>query len=363
MSGGYVKIIEQVQRRIAEEGNPADLGSLVRDVAGGVLSDRDVFQILRKIRHDSDGIGPLESLVALPGVTDVVVNGARDIWFDRGNGLERAAIQFDDDNAVRQLATRLLNASGRRLDDAQCFADGRIARQDGSSLRVHAILSPPSDTGTCISLRVLKQSRAGLDDLCQYGTFSPQTQRIVEQIIDSRRSLLVIGGTGSGKTTLLGALLSRVSPKQRIICIEDTAELKPEHPHCISLVTRAKNTEGKGEITMTDLLKQALRMRPDRIVVGEIRGAEVVDLLAALNTGHEGCAGTVHANSLHEVPARLEALAALGGLSRSALHSQLAAAKPVVLMMKKTPEGRKLQQIGELVGNPTQIKVIWEKNT
>ena len=178
-------------------------------------------------------------------------------------------------------------------------------------------------------------------------------------MVDKRISFLVIGGTGSGKTTLLSALLGTVSERERILVIEDTAELSPHHPHCVSVVSRRANAEGSGEVTMSQLLRQALRMRPDRIVVGEIRGREVVDLLAALNTGHDGGAGTLHANSLFEVPARMEALAALGGLDRAALHSQLAAAVHMVLAMERTPQGRRLAHIGVLEGIPVTPRIIW----
>ena len=189
---------------------------------------------------------------------------------------------------------------------------------------------------------------------------SEEIAAVLRGIVAARKAFLVVGGTGSGKTTLLGAMLAAVSHSQRIVCIEDTPELRPPHPHVVSLVARTNNVEGHGQITMSDLLKQALRMRPDRIVVGEIRGAEVVDLLAALNTGHDGGAGTIHANSLPEIPARMEALAALGGLDTHALHSQLSAAIDVVLAMRRTPHGRVLHQIGVLTGNPVRINVLWE---
>src|SRR5690606_38995687 len=192
------------------------------------------------------------------------------------------------------------------------------------------------------------------------GTLTADTAAVLRTIVAQRRAFLVVGGTGSGKTTLLAAMLGEVTADQRIICIEDTAELNPAHPGTVNLITRSANVEGAGAITMSDLLKQAMRMRPDRIVLGEIRGAEVVELLAALNTGHEGGAGTIHANSITEVPARMEALAALGGLTRDALHSQLAAALDVVIVMRHTPQGRRLAQLGVLRGNPVEAHVVWD---
>lgn len=356
-------VVARVQRRIAEDPGLADsasLASLVRQEAHGVISDVDMISLLRQLRYDSVGIGQLERLLVIPGVTDIVVNGTTGVWFDRGQGLERADVAFASDDEVRRLATRFLVASGSRLDHSHCFGDGRITRDDATSIRVHAVLSPPSESGTCLSLRVLRQATTTIKQLTATGTFSPEVAGGLQEMIALRKPFLVIGGTGSGKTTLLSALLAQVDPGERIVCIEDTAELRPAHPHVVSLVSRAKNTEGSGEITMTTLLRQALRMRPDRIVLGEIRGPEVVDLLAALNTGHEGCAGTLHANSLQEVPARIEALAALGGLDRQALHSQLAAASPVVLAMKRTRQGRRLQQIGVLRGYPLEVHLVWD---
>lgn len=337
----------------------ADMAELIREEAG-VISDIELLELLRKLRHNSTGVGPLEAVLAIPGVTDVLVNGPESVWFDRGRGLERADLAFEDDSQVRQLAVRLAVACGRRLDDAQPFADGRLIRDDGSSIRIHTIIPPLSDAGTCISLRVLRQATLTLEKLVELGTVTDEAQQLLASIIADRHSFLVAGGTGTGKTTLLAAMLAEASPAERIVCIEDTAELRPPHPHVVSLVTRARNVEGAGEVSMAELLKQALRMRPDRIVLGEIRGAEVVDLLAALNTGHEGGAGTVHANSVAEIPARMEALAMLGGLEPNALHTQLAAAVRYVVMMQRTPHGRRVAEIAKLQHRATTT--VWKLN-
>lgn len=355
-------VVENVQRIIATKEIPptsAEIASLIREQAG-VISNEDIVMVLRRLRSDSVGVGPLESLLALPGVTDVLVNAHDSVWIDRGQGVEKVDMDLGSEEAVRRLATRLALTCGRRLDDAQPFADGRIARDDGSVLRIHAVLAPLAESGTCISVRVLRQARLSLDDLINSGTVPEDIAPALRNIINQRRSFLVVGGTGTGKTTLLSAMLTEVPADQRIICIEDTAELHPGHPSIINLVSRQANVEGAGAVSMADLLKQSLRMRPDRIVVGEIRGAEVVDLLAAMNTGHDGGAGTIHANSISEVPARMEALAATGGLDRMALHSQLAAAVDIVLVMKHTPFGRRLAQLGVLRGNPVTTQVVWD---
>ncbi|MDO5372052.1 MAG: TadA family conjugal transfer-associated ATPase [Corynebacterium glutamicum] len=355
-------VVENVQRIIATKETPltsAEIASLIREQAG-VISNEDIVMVLRRLRSDSVGVGPLESLLALPGVTDVLVNAHDSVWIDRGQGVEKVDMDLGSEEAVRRLATRLALTCGRRLDDAQPFADGRITRDDGSVLRIHAVLAPLAESGTCISVRVLRQARLSLDDLINSGTVPEDIAPALRNIINQRRSFLVVGGTGTGKTTLLSAMLTEVPTDQRIICIEDTAELHPGHPSIINLVSRQANVEGAGAVSMADLLKQSLRMRPDRIVVGEIRGAEVVDLLAAMNTGHDGGAGTIHANSISEVPARMEALAATGGLDRMALHSQLAAAVDIVLVMKHTPFGRRLAQLGVLRGNPVTTQVVWD---
>lgn len=360
------EIISKVQRRLAEEpgtAQPAQVAALIREEAV-VISDLDVLEIMRTLRDDTVGVGPLEQVLAIDGVTDICVNGPTDVFYDRGRGLERSPLNLGTEADVRRLATRLATTCGRRLDDAHPFADGHLTRDDGTVLRFHAVLAPTSHCGTCISLRVLRSKTATLDQLLVSGGVDEERKALLEGVVDKRRAFLVVGGTGTGKTTLLAAMLAHVSGQERIVAIEDTVELTPAHPHVVNLTSRGMNAEGAGAITISDLLRQALRMRPDRIVVGEIRGAEVVDLLAALNTGHDGGAGTVHANSIEEVPARLEALAALGGLDREALHSQLAAAVDVVVVMKRRSDGTRIvHQIGLLDGNPVVPRVVWDSES
>ncbi|OBK91237.1 ATPase, T2SS/T4P/T4SS family, partial [Mycobacterium sp. 1165178.9] len=232
----------------------------------------------------------------------------------------------------------------------------------GFTVRLHAVLPPVAAAGTCISLRVLRPASQDLAALVSGGAIEPAAAALVTDIIDARLAFLVSGGTGAGKTTLLAAMLGAVSPTERIVCVEDAAELAPRHPHLVKLVARCANIEGVGEVPVRQLVRQALRMRPDRVVVGEVRGAEVVDLLAALNTGHDGGAGTVHANNPGEVPARLEALGALGGLDRAALHSQLAAAVQVLLHVERDRAGRRrLSEIAALHHDqgPVHAVTVW----
>lgn len=338
-------LIERVRERLAAESGPlrpTSVAAAIRAESGGLLGDAEVLSGLRVLQTELTGAGILDPLLRADGTTDVLVTAPDAVWVDDGDGLRRTSIRFADDDAVRRLAQRLALSAGRRLDEAQPWVDGQLnGLGGGQTVRLHAVLSPIAPGGTCLSLRVLRPATQDLAALMRTGTIEPSAAALLDDIIAARLAFLVSGGTGAGKTTLLAAILGAVPMHERIVCVEDAAELEPAHPHLVKLVARCANVEGVGEVTVRDLVKQALRMRPDRIVVGEVRGAEVVDLLAALNTGHDGGAGTVHANSPAEVPARLEALAAVGGLDRGALHSQLAAAVQVLVHVRRDHAGRR----------------------
>lgn len=343
-------LIERVRERLAAESAPLGsslrpnvVAAAIRAEAGGMLGDTEVLANLRVLQTELTGAGILQPLLCADGTTDVLVTAPDAVWVDDGNGLRRSHIRFADEAAVRRLAQRLALAAGRRLDDAQPWVDGQLTGigAGGFAVRLHAVLPPVAAAGTCLSLRVLRPATQDLSALAAAGAIPPEAAVLVADIIAARLAFLVCGGTGAGKTTLLAAMLGAVPTAERIVCVEDAAELAPPHPHLVKLVARCANVEGVGEVSVRQLVRQALRMRPDRIVVGEVRGAEVVDLLAALNTGHDGGAGTVHANSPGEVPARLEALGALGGLDRAALHSQLAAAVQVLLHVARDRTGRR----------------------
>jgi pilus assembly protein CpaF len=344
-------LLERVRERLAAEQMPLRpnvVADAIRAESGGVLGDTDVLDNLRVLQTELSGAGILEPLLRAPGTTDVLVTAPDSVWVDDGSGLYCTTVQFADESDVRRLAQRLALAAGRRLDEAQPWVDGQLAGLGGGyAVRFHAVLPPIATAGACLSLRVLRPASQDFEALIACGAVAPDIADTVRRIIAARIAFLVSGGTGAGKTTLLSALLGIVSARERIVCIEDAAELAPRHPHLVQMIARSPNVEGVGEVTVRDLVRQSLRMRPDRIVVGEVRGGEVVDLLAAFNTGHEGGAGTVHANSPAEVPARLEALAALGGLDRAALHSQLAAAVRVVLHVSRSG-GRRLTEIAVL---------------
>lgn len=332
-------MLDGVRRWLAESGaepTPARVAQALRE-QGRVLGDAEVLGAAEQLRSELVGSGPLEPLLADPSVTDVLVSAPDRVWVDRGGGLELAPVSFPDAGAVRRLAQRLATVAGRRLDDARPWVDARLP--DGT--RLHAVLPPVAVDCTCLSLRVVRPRAFTLDELTAAGTVPPGGDRVLRALLRARLSFLVSGGTGSGKTTLLSALLGLVGPDERIVLAEDSAELRPDHPHVVRLETRPANQEAAGLVTLEDLVRQALRMRPDRLVVGEVRGPEVVHLLAALNTGHEGGCGTVHANAAVDVPARLEALGTAAGLDRAALHSQLAAALSVVLHLARDRAGRR----------------------
>lgn len=365
------ELLERVRERLAgdhAEPEPARVAAAIRAEAGGMLGDTDLLRALRLLQTELTGAGVLEPLLHDPAVADVLVTAPDAVWIDRGRGIERTSTTFPDEAAVRRLAQRLALSAGRRLDDAQPWVDGQLSGRElqlgqNFGVRLHAVLAPIARAGTCLSLRVLRPATQGLGALVRAGAVPPEAETLLRQIIRARLAFLVVGGTGAGKTTMLSALLAEVGPGERIVCVEDAAELAPPHPHVVRLVARPPNIEGAGEITLRDLVRQALRMRPDRLVVGEVRGAEVADLLTALNTGHDGGAGTVHANSPREVVARLEALAGLGGMDRSAMHSQLAAAVQVVLHVRRRADGfRYLGEIGVVqrdTGGRVEICPAW----
>ncbi|WEH28905.1 TadA family conjugal transfer-associated ATPase [Streptomyces sp. AM 3-1-1] len=347
-------LLDGVRRWLAERGaepTPAKVALAVRE-QGGVLGDSEVLRFTHLLRCELIGAGPLEPLLADPEVTDVLVSAPDRVWVERGGGLELSGVRFADAAAVRRLAQRLAAVAGRRLDDAHPWVDARLP--DGT--RLHAVLPPVAVGSACLSLRVVRPRAFTLAELTAAGTIPPGGDTVLRALVAGRLSFLVSGGTGTGKTTLLSALLGLAGPTERLVLAEDSAELRPAHPHVVRLETRPANQEGAGRVTLQDLVRQALRMRPDRLVVGEVRGAEVVHLLAALNTGHEGGCCTVHANTASDVPARLEALGTAAGLDRAALHSQVAAALSVVLHLARDSAGRRrIAEIRVLARDPAGL--------
>ncbi|TFD32675.1 TadA family conjugal transfer-associated ATPase [Cryobacterium cryoconiti] len=296
---------------------------------------------------DVSGLGPLAEYAANAEVTDLFVNGAAGLWVDAGHGPLHQPGWSCPEPAVRELAVRLIALGGRHIDEASPCVDVRLS--DG--IRVHAVLPPASSTGTLLSIRLPRAERLSLAALAAGGLFGVGEASVgaVERLraaVHRRENLLLTGAAGSGKTTLLAALLGEAAPGERIVAIEDVAELRIDHPHVVALEARQSNLEGAGRIGLDSLLREALRMRPDRLVLGECRGAEIRELLAALNTGHDGGAGTLHANSLRDVPARLEALGALAGLGPEAVARQAVSAIGLVLHLERSEGRRRLAPIG-----------------
>jgi pilus assembly protein CpaF len=327
-------IAGQVRHRFARDGaaatGPAVVAAVREQPEVAALGDAALLRLADQVHADLVGAGPLAPLLRDPAVTDVLVN-RDEVWVDRGHGLQRVPVAVGTPADVRRLAQRLAAAGGRRLDDSSPCVDVRLS--DGT--RLHAVLPPVAVAGPYLSLRTFRARPFTLADLVAAGTIDQPVAELLAAIVAARLAYLVTGGTGSGKSTLLGTLLSMVPPDERIVLVEDSAELRPAHPHVIGLQARTTNVEGAGAVGLRELVRHALRMRPDRIVVGECRGAEVADLLTALNTGHEGGAGTLHANAPGDVPARLEALGLLGGLPRAVLHAQVAAALQVALHLRR----------------------------
>lgn len=342
------QLVDRVRRRLVEEGlNPgaAEVIQALR-AEGLVVGDDTLWALVESLRSELVGAGPLDALIRLPGVTDVLVNGPEQVWVDQvGRGLHLTDVRFRDEDSVRALAQRLATQAGRRLDDAVPWVDARLP----SGIRLHAVLHPLAEPGTTISLRVPHATPPELEVLAEQGTMPGRASAIIGAVVEGRLSFLVTGGTGVGKTTLLSAMLARVPGHERIVIVEDTGELRPSHPHVVSLQGRPPNIEGKGGVDLAVLVRQALRMRPDRLVVGEARGPELIAMLAALNTGHEGGCATLHAKSAVEVPARLEALGMMAGAPLEAIASMAAAGLECIIHMGRAADGaRSVQQIAVL---------------
>lgn len=308
---------------------------------GRLLGSEGTFRTLDRVRAELQGLGPLQEYAEDPAVTDILVNGPSAVWIDDGGGLRRTRLTFSGEEEVRALASRLVAAGGRRLDDGNPCVDVRLDRY-----RVHAVVPPLSTKGTLLSIRIQRQRTFSLDDLVASGALDPHVFSILRDIVGQRLNFLISGATGTGKTTLLSALLSLSGPDERLVTVEDSAELSPAHPHTIGLQSRHGNLEGNGVVDLAELIRNALRMRPDRLIVGECRGAEVRELLAAMNTGHDGAGGTIHANSASSVPARLGALGALAGMDAGSLALQAANALDVVIHLTRERTGRTVSEIG-----------------
>ena len=349
---GLLESVRESMMADAAAVTPSRVAAAVQ-ATGKLLGTAGSLAAVERISAELNGLGPLQALTRDPAVTDIFVNAPGSVWVDRGRGIERVPVAFDNEAQLRALACRLVAAGGRRLDDGSPCVDVRLA----GGYRVHAVLPPVSTAGTLLSIRIRRERVFTMDELREAGMFNSGLQTVLEQVVERRLSFLISGATGSGKTTLLSTLLGLCSPAERLVLIEDASELNPVHPHAVSLESRHGNLEGGGEVDLGDLVRQALRMRPDRLVVGECRGAEVRELLTAMNTGHSGGGGTIHANTAAAVPARLTALGALAGMTPDGVRLQAASALDVVIHVDRTPRGRAVACVGLIGDGPAGLSV------
>lgn len=327
-----------LREKLTSSAAPVTTASIAEAVRaeGLALGSGTAAQVVKSLRDELVGLGPLQQFADQPGVTDVLLDGAGMIWTDGEDGLRSTGVQMTSETQARALARRLMAISGGRLDEGHPCADGRIG-----PYRLHAVIPPISVQGTVISVRVSRESSAHLPQLAQQWEAPQLWLKAIRGIISGKLNCLISGATGSGKTSLLAAMLGEVPGSERILVVEDTSEILPNHPHVVHLQGREGNVEGAGRIEMGALVRQTLRMRPDRVIVGECRGAELRDFLSAMNTGHRGAAGTVHANAPSAVPARLVAMGALAGLSPEAVAVQTAAALDAVIHVERR-SGRRM---------------------
>jgi pilus assembly protein CpaF len=345
------KLIERRRAGAAAGGAPAaELGEEVRELVeleAAPLGAEDREALVARIVRDTVGLGPLEELLADPSVEEVMVNGPDRVYVERGGRIEPTEVAFAGEEALRNAIERILAPLGRRLDELSPMVDARLA--DGS--RVNAVIPPLAIDGPALSIRRFGARRPGPRELVELGTLDQAQLDLLGRAVAARRSVLVSGGTGSGKTTLLNALSGFIAEEERVVTIEDAAELRLRRRHVVRLESRPAGVEGRGEVTIRDLLRNALRMRPDRIVIGEVRGAEALDLLTALNTGHDGALSTVHANSPSDALGRLETLALMAGLGlpHEAIAAQVRRGIDLVVQLERWADGsRRVVEIAEV---------------
>ncbi len=353
-----LSLLDRMSReQIEEEVGDIVLGLLVEEDAALNASERK--RLVGEVLDELLGLGPLEPLLADESITDILVNGHRDVFVERFGLLERATTRFQDEKHLLRIIQKIVSAVGRRVDESSPFVDARLA--DGS--RVNAIVAPLAIDGSLLSIRKFAKKRIGMEKLVELGSIPAAVAEVLAAIVRSRRNVLISGGTGSGKTTLLNALSSYIDGRERIVTIEDSAELQLQQEHVARLETRPANIEGRGEVNQRDLVKNALRMRPDRIIVGEVRAGEAFDMLQAMNTGHDGSMTTVHANTARDSLSRVEQMVGMSGIdiSPTAARAQIASAINVVVQIGRQADGRRrLLSVSELVGMEGQTITMQE---
>lgn len=321
-----------------------------------IITSDQMEQIIQQIINESVGYGPLESLLRDESITEIMVNGPNEIFIEKNGKIEKTRVKFKDDNHVRHIIDRIIAPLGRRIDESSPMVDARL--QDGS--RVNAVIPPISVDGPSISIRKFQKDPYTLDDLRGFGSFSDEMAEFLQAAVQAKSNILVSGGTGSGKTTLLNVLSGSIPRGERIVTIEDMAELRFTHDNLVRLEARPPNMEGKGEVTIRHLVKNALRMRPDRIVVGEVRGSEAIDMLQAMNTGHEGSLTTIHANSPKDALGRLESMVIMSGLPLTVevIRGYFVGALDLIVQTSRFSDGkRRIVHITEIVEEQGAIQL------
>jgi pilus assembly protein CpaF len=363
-SADHAEIKERIRAQLMARINPvaaarmptfqlrAEVAQIVSEIASETrvqLNEREENVLAAELVDDMVGLGPLEPLLSDSEITDILVNGPSDVYVERQGKLEKTRVRFRDATHLVNVAQRIASAIGRRIDEASPMVDARLA--DGS--RVNIVLPPLVLNGGCISIRKFARRVITLDDMAENGTLSPSIARFLEVAARARFNILVSGGTGSGKTTLLNAISRMIDPFERIITIEDAVELRLQQPHVVQMETRAANIEGVGAVPQRELVRNALRMRPDRIILGEVRGVEAYDMLQAMNTGHDGSMSTIHANSPRDALYRLENMVMMtaNNLLLRAIRMQIASAIQLIVHLERMRDGvRRVQTVSEIVG-------------
>ena len=336
---------ESIEPFVLRDRVTAEIATRLGEEAGISKDDRD--RIATEIADDILGHGPLERLLADDSVSEIMVNGAEEIWVERQGRLYQTNVQFNDESHLRRIINKMVAQVGRRIDESSPMVDARLP--DGS--RVNAVIPPLSLSGPLVTVRKFSNKRLDLTEMVRLGTLSSDTVDFLQRCVLAELNVLISGGTGSGKTTLLNALSQAISDSERIVTIEDAAELALKQNHVLRLESRPKNIEGQGEVTIRELVRNALRMRPDRIIVGEVRGAESLDMLQAMNTGHDGSLTTVHANSPRDALARIETMVLMAGydLPLRAIRQQVASALDLVIHLERLEDGtRRVTAITEV---------------
>lgn len=360
----FQEMKSRIHRRLIERIDIAKLdllgsGELAREIGyiiegliaeeGVPLNQQEIERLIVEVQHETFGLGPIEPLLADPDISDILVNNSSNVYVERFGKLTKTDIVFRDNNHLMQIIERIVSKVGRRIDESSPYVDARLP--DGS--RVNAIIPPLAIDGPVLSIRRFGADPLKMGDLLRLKTLDARMENILESAVKTRLNILISGGTGTGKTTLLNVLSAYIPGNERIVSIEDSAELHLKQDHVVRLETRPPNIEGKGEVTQRDLVKNALRMRPDRIILGEVRGGEALDMLQAMNTGHDGSLSTIHSNSTRDSMARLETMVLMAGmdLPEKAIREQIASAIDIVIQLVRYPDGtRKIVKLSEMVG-------------